>query len=663
MAVTRQAYYTIPYPELSQEAKAWLNAHGAQGSRDQKGIPRSSFDTQSVWVDSSGMPVQSNDPYFNEFLEKWRKGEIAKDSTTWESTYDEDYWNNQNSGTPGTTVASETNHNIFDAQDNYQMREGTLKGIDAEVRRGWGDQGRWDVTKWMLAGAAGATAGAYALPWLWGYAGDAIMTGLDLYGGYEGLLGENGLLTENGLRKTARLARNGDWEGAGWSLLGDVGNALMSIPGVSAGKKLFNTGVRVGDDSYKLGVKVLGAPEGVATVGIPVPAVSKVKPNLGYDTEAMGQRMKEFLGDPEFELKYPGLVDRLNTPEGKAVAEAMNKGEFTSTFSLNSPLEPSAYDVLQAHLLDYGSETLPRWSIGTRGLSPGNYPEATDFGNKVIDGVFLSNSPQAATAKYGFRDPLQTQLLMQDLLASRRVSEESYNWAKRINDALAENTYNSWFKKGSKTLKDYEKAIKAGEDGEDLLDGLSRVHFRPRTIQYGQSKISTPFYDATAPGQKMTHKMQYFEVDPSASSYQSVIDGMNQEEANLALNRWFSSLGVKAEETGAYNQHYLFDPKKLKLKLTSPGIFTPGQRFPIVIQGTDNTGKAIRTQVNAPAYKNFTEFQGNFGKFLQNDPSLRGVRGRKFNLDMRANDPYEMRTLTVPYTSLIQLKNGGQVHK
>lgn len=216
-----------PWNELTEDQQFDILERGASDQNNTK-IPSNKWATTSFYINKRTGKVL-NGSEVNEWLNKDKQPEKV--------TY---------------KIASE-DPTIQNQQNRFDTYSANLAGMDKQIGKGFGNNQYLKLAGYLLGGSAAATVGSYALPALWPYIGDSVMTGLDVYGGYEGLLGHNGLLTDNGIKKTKRLFQQGDYEGAAYSATGDVLNTLLLPFGVKGVNKIFNTGVKVGDDLYSVG--------------------------------------------------------------------------------------------------------------------------------------------------------------------------------------------------------------------------------------------------------------------------------------------------------------------------------------------------------------------------------------------------------------------------
>lgn len=148
-----------------------------------------------------------------------------------------------------------------------------LAESDDFVHRGWG-QGAWGkLYGTMGLGAAAATGLAFGGAAAWPYIGDAIMTGLELWGTYEGA---KGLADKQfGFGKTLQYLGEGNYRNAGLNFLGNLADITMAAPGVGTTRKLIGDGVKIGNDYYSIGTKILGTPEGSTAIGFPIFTINK----------------------------------------------------------------------------------------------------------------------------------------------------------------------------------------------------------------------------------------------------------------------------------------------------------------------------------------------------------------------------------------------------
>ena len=138
---------------------------------------------------------------------------------------------------PTINVIASEDPTIQKQLSNAAVNDINKEAADEQVRKGLSGKEYAKLAALLGAGAVASYGGAAALPWLWSTFGPEALGALNLYGAHEGLFGDSGLLTENGINKTYNLYKQGDYEGALWSGLGDSVNLVGTLPFLSA----FNT--------------------------------------------------------------------------------------------------------------------------------------------------------------------------------------------------------------------------------------------------------------------------------------------------------------------------------------------------------------------------------------------------------------------------------------
>lgn len=550
-------------------------------------------------------------------------------------------------------------------QDYIDLWNKKIRDADRFVSRGWGSRAWGKLGGTMGAGALTALGLSYGLPFFApGSAGGnflgnlALWTGLDQASNlaYQNITGSKNHYMDDAFRFIGGDKISNPYVKEGARFAFDFANpinysSLLEKKATDAGidfvNRISKDGFRIGDKNYSLGWYSF-IPKGSMAGTIIPPGVPVIKSNpvqnYGYDREQIINELKDLISNPNLQIEEPGLYNLLQEQEfGQIVDNIIKEGSFNPNyaFDVKSLLKPDARAIIAA---EYQAMKNPNskkqiYNIGVRGTTPDYYEsfkgnKSKSSGDDSIDRMlaeqrFLSNNSTLASAKYGYRDPIHTQLYLQDLLNQKKITEEQYNYARTLNDYINNAVQEIGLRKG--TNKGIVSTV--NDEGYVVMNSTNRNH----------------------------PNIQFAELDPKHPKYQNVGNDMTFEEANQRLNQFFTYLDTNPDAyAGAWNQRYLYtspgnrtidikyDPSTKKALYVTPtymenGKVTPGVTF------SENAKDVIDAQ---------SKFRiGKFQKRLQ-DVGFNIYRPFYLKMD-NVNDPFlsDIRT----GVNLIPFKKGGKL--